>query len=135
MQMSGYSGTPLAKKLGIKANSRLLLLRADPAFTIDDLPEGVTAQRRPTAAPYDTILLFATNRFVAAKGFEPAAKRLTAAGGLWMCWPKKSSGLQTDLTEADVRTIGLDGGLVDNKVCAVDETWSGLRFVRRLSDR
>jgi hypothetical protein len=133
--MSGYSGTPLAKKLGIKANSRLLLLRADPAFTIDDLPEGVTAQRRPTAAPYDTILLFATELSVAAKGFEPAANRLTAAGGLWMCWPKKSSGLQTDLTEADVRMIGLDGGLVDNKVCAVDETWSGLRFVRRLSDR
>jgi hypothetical protein len=133
--MSGYSATPLAKKLGIKANSRLLLLRADPAFTIDDLPEGVIAQRRPTPAPYDTILLFVTDRAVAAKGFEPAAKRLTTAGGLWMCWPKKSSGMQTDITENDVRTIGLDAGLVDNKVCAVDETWSGLRFVRRLSKR
>ncbi len=133
--MSGYSATPLAKKLGIKANSRLLLLRAEPAFTIDDLPEGVIAQRRPTAAPYDTILLFVTDRAVAAKGFEPAAKRLTTTGGLWMCWPKKSSGKQSDITENDVRTIGLDSGLVDNKVCAVDETWSGLRFVRRLDDR
>ena len=125
--MSGYSGTPLAKKLGIKPHSRLLLLRADPAFTIDDLPDGVSQQRRPGREPYETILLFAADLSAATKGFAPAARRLTTAGGLWVCWPKKSSGVQTDLTENDVRAIGLAAGLVDVKVCAVDDTWSGLR--------
>ena len=133
--MAGYSATPLSKKLGIKPDSRLLLLRAPAEFRIDDLPGGVTAQRRPTAEPYDTILLFANDQATVDSGFGPAARRLTTAGGLWICWPKKSSGVKTDLTDVAVRATGLAAGLVDVKVCAVDDTWSGLRFVRRLRDR
>ena len=133
--MAGYSPAPLAQKLGIKAHSRLLLTRAPADFTIADLPEGVVAKRRPAADPYDTILLFAVTQADLLRAFAAAAERLTTAGGLWVCWPKKASGLQRDLTETEVRAIGLDAGLVDNKVCAVDDTWSGLRFVRRLADR
>lgn len=133
--MAGYSPAPLAQKLGIKPHSRLLLVRAPADFTIPDLPEGVVAQRRPSAAPYDTILLFAFTERELTRSFARAAARLTVAGGLWACWPKKASGLQRDLTEMQVHAIGLESGLVDNKVCAVDETWSGFRFVRRLADR
>ena len=133
--MAGYSGTPLAKKLGVTADSRLLLLKAPVEFDIKDLPEGVSAHRRPTSAPYDTILLFAQDQATLDKGFGPAAKRLTTTGGLWICWPKKSSGVKTDLTDGVVRGTGLAAGLVDIKVCAVDDTWSALRFVRRLRDR
>jgi hypothetical protein len=104
--VAGYSAAPLAQKLGITPHSRLLLARAPAGFSVPDLPEGVVARHRPTVA-----------------------------GGMWVCWPKKASGLQLDLTETQVRAIGLDAGLVDVKVCAVDETWSGLRFVRRLADR
>ncbi len=133
--MAGYSPAPLAQKLGIKPHSRLLLTRAPAEFAIADLPEGVVARRRPTADPYDTILLFAVTTAELLAAFAGAAKRLTTAGGLWVCWPKKASGLQRDLTETQVRAIGLDAGLVDVKVCAVDEIWSGLRFVRRVADR
>jgi hypothetical protein len=133
--MAGYSPAPLAQKLGIKPHSRLLLSHAPTDFAIPDLPEGVVAKRRPTADPYDTILLFAVTQAELLRAFDSAAERLTTAGGMWVCWPKKASGLQRDLTEPQVRSIGLDSGLVDNKVCAVDETWSGLRFVRRLTDR
>jgi hypothetical protein len=133
--MAGYSPAPLAQKLGIKPHSRLLLAHAPAAFGIADLPEGVVAQRRPTAGPYDTILLFAVTQAELLRRFDTGARRLTTAGGLWVCWPKRTSGLQRDLTETEVRAIGLDSGLVDNKVCAVDDTWSGLRFVRRLPDR
>jgi hypothetical protein len=133
--MAGYSAAPLAQKLGIKPHSRLLLSRAPAGFSIPDLPDGVVAKRRPAADPYDTILLFAVTQAELTRAFTAAAGRLTVAGGLWVCWPKKASGLQRDLTETQVRAIGLDAGLVDIKVCAVDETWSGLRFVRRLADR
>ena len=133
--MAGYSGTPLVRKLGIKADSRLLLLHAPEGFTIEDLPAGVKPHTRPAGAAYDTILLFCAAKAALTTGFSAAAARLTVAGGLWVCWPKKSSGMKTDLTDNDVRTFGLGAGLVDVKVCAVDETWSGLRFVRRVSDR
>jgi hypothetical protein len=133
--VAGYSGTPLVRKLGIKADSRLLLLRAPDGFALEDLPDGVRPHTRPAAAPYDTIVLFCAAKVALVSGFGPAAARLTVAGGLWVCWPKKSGGLQTDLTEGDVRSYGLDAGLVDVKVCAVDDTWSALRFVRRLADR
>ncbi len=133
--MAGYSGTPLVRKLGIKPQSRLLVLRAPTGFALDDLPEGVKPHSRPAGAPYDTILLFCAAKGALVGGFSSAAARLSVAGGLWVCWPKKSSGVQTDLSENDVRTFGLGAGLVDVKVCAVDETWSGLRFVRRVSDR
>jgi hypothetical protein len=133
--VAGYSPNPLARKLGIKPDSRLLLIGAPTGFVPDDLPAGTTLNRRPTAGAYDTILLFCPARAALERGFGPAAGRLTLAGGLWTCWPKKSSGVPTDLTENDVRTFGLATGLVDVKVCAVDDTWSGLRWVRRLSDR
>jgi hypothetical protein len=133
--MAGYSQAPLAQKLGIKPHSRLLMTRAPVDFSIPDLPEGVVAKRRPAADPYDTIMLFAITQAELLSTFAKAAQRLTVAGGLWVCWPKKASGLQRDLTETQVRAIGLDSGLVDVKVCAVDDTWSGLRFVRRLADR
>ncbi len=133
--MAGYSGTPLARKLGIKPDSRLLLLRSPTEFVIDDLPDGVLARTRGGCEKYETILLFCLARADLLRGFAPAAERLTVAGGLWVCWPKKAFGIVTDLGENDVRTFGLEQGLVDVKVCAVDETWSGLRFVRRLADR
>jgi hypothetical protein len=128
---TGYSGTPLPQKLGVKPDSRVLLDGAPEGF---ELP-GVRAHTRPGAAPYDVVLLFAGHRARLERRWAPLAGRLTTPGRLWVCWPKRSSGLQTDLSENDVRDYGLANGLVDVKVCAVDETWSGLAFVRRLSDR
>ena len=125
---AGYSGTPLPAKLGIKAGSRVLL---DGGPT--DL--GIDGHTRPGSSPYDVILLFAPDRARLERRWRPLAARLTTAGRLWVCWPKRTSGQQTDLSENDVRDFGLAAGLVDVKVCAVDETWSGLAFVRRLVDR
>jgi hypothetical protein len=85
--------------------------------------------------PVDVALLFCTRAADLDRGFERCAAALTHAGGLWVAWPKRSSGVTTDLTEADVRSYGLGAGMVDNKVCAVDDTWSALRFVVRLRDR
>jgi hypothetical protein len=81
------------------------------------------------------IVLFAPDRAALLRGFAGAARRLSAAGGLWVAWPKKASGVATDLTESAVQAVGLGAGLVDNKVCAIDEVWSGLRFVVRVQDR
>jgi hypothetical protein len=128
---AGYSGTPLPRKLGVKPGSRVLLDAAPAGFTLD----GVDAHTRAGGAPYDIVLLFAPDHARLAKRWAPLAQRLTVAGRLWVCWPKRSSGLQTDLSENDVRDYGLAQGLVDVKVCAIDDTWSGLAFVRRLADR
>jgi hypothetical protein len=128
---AGYSGTPLPRKLGARPGSRVLLDGAPEGFGLD----GVDTHRRPTTAPYDLILLFAPSRARLMRRWAPLAARLTVAGRLWVCWPKRTSGLQTDLSENDVRAHGLAEGLVDVKVCAIDETWSGLAFVRRLVDR
>ena len=89
-------------------------------------------QARP---PYDVVLLFVTERRVLAKRVPELAAKMDRAGGLWVCWPKRSSGVETDVTEDVIRDVVLPLGLVDNKVCAVDETWSGLRIVYRLKDR
>jgi hypothetical protein len=128
---AGYSGTPLPRKLGVKPGSRVLLDGAPAGFALD----GVDAHARPGSAPYDVVLLFAPARARLERRWTALAARLTTPGRLWVCWPKRSSGLQTDLSENDVRTYGLEQGLVDVKVCAIDETWSGLAFVRRLRDR
>ncbi|HEX6511491.1 MAG TPA: DUF3052 family protein [Chloroflexota bacterium] len=96
------------------------------------LPDGAAPD---AAAESDVILLFATSRTDLATQLGAAVAALAPAGGLWLAWPKKASGVPTDLTESAVRELGLATGLVDNKVCAIDETWSGLRFVRRLRDR
>ncbi len=136
--MAGYSGTPLAKKLGIKPGHRVALIDAPAGFpaTLADLPQDVTIVADPTGrGRFDVIVCFCHEAKQLSKRFPALAKRLTPAGGLWIAWPKKASGVATDLSDGVVRTIGLAGGLVDNKVCAVDDTWSGLRFVIRLTDR
>lgn len=132
---AGYSGTPLAKKLGIKADHRLLLVRAPDGFrdTLAPLPPGVVV-RTQARATADVIVFFAT-RTRDLDRLEPLARRLDPAGGLWVGWPKKASGVATELAFDAVRTAGLSIGLVDNKVCAIDDTWSGLRFVVRREDR
>ena len=103
--------------------------------TLGELPPGATVHRRAPAAPVDVIVAFATRRAPLARGLPRWRERLQAAGGLWVAWPKRTSGVATELSDGAVRELGLAVGLVDNKVCAIDATWSGLRFVIRLSDR
>jgi hypothetical protein len=136
--MAGYSGTPLPHKLGIRPASRLGLLRAPPDFAakLGDLPGGVTTRDLARArGTFDVIVCFAHAVRDLARDLPALRGRLDPAGGLWIGWPKKSSGVATDVTEGEVRARGLALGLVDNKVCAIDEVWSGLRFVVRLADR
>ena len=135
--MAGYSGTPLPKKLGIKEGHRLALLSAPLGFeeTLGELDAVTVARSLAGKAAFDVIIMFTKSRAELAKKFESIAKRLDPAGGFWVAWPKKSSGEKTDLTEDVVRNIALEVGLVDNKVCAIDETWSGLRCVVRVKDR
>jgi hypothetical protein len=140
--MAGYSGTPLPKKLGIKPGARLGLVGApdDFAETLGDLPDGVSVERlaRGTSR-FDVIVCFARSSKELARDLPALPARLEPTGGLWIAWLKKSAqksgGLATDLTEAEVRARGLSTGLVDNKVCAIDDTWSGLRFVVRIAAR
>ena len=134
--MAGYSSTPLAKKLGIKEGSRVALVHAPADFqeTLGKLPDKVEFVNKPTNS-LDIILFFVTTERVLARDFARLAKKLVTNGMIWIAWPKKSSGVTTDLTFANVQRIGLDAGLVDVKICAVDETWSGLKFVYRLKDR
>jgi hypothetical protein len=133
--MAGYSGTPLPKKLGIKPGHRVLLADAPGGFAIAPLPADVTIDHKPAAAAYDVIVAFCPDAAALTAGFGDWRSLLDPAGGLWIAWPKKSSGVPTDLTENAVRDIGLAAGVVDNKVCAIDDTWSGLRLVVRLADR
>ena len=136
--MAGYSGTPLAQKLGLKPGHRVALVDAPEGFadTLGDLPGGVTLHHGvPGKEPFDVIVFFTDRGARLRQRFAALAARLTPACGFWVAWPKKASGVATDLTEDLVRAVGLDGGLVDNKVCAVDKTWSALRFVFRLEDR
>lgn len=134
--MAGYSGKPLVEKIGVKAEYRLSVQGAPVSADrlLAPLPDGVELVG-PRASEVDCILLFSRSTADLSRRFKAAAGRLATAGMLWICWPKTSSGVATDLTEAQVRAIGLAAGLVDVKVCAVDEIWSGLKFVRRLRDR
>lgn len=134
--MAGYSGTPLAKKLGIKPSSRVALHHAPPGAEalLDPLPEGVTFVES-AALGVDVALLFVSWLADLARDFPEVAQTLQPAGGLWVAWPKKAAKLPGDLDENAIRELGLREGLVDNKVCAIDDTWSGLRFVYRLKDR
>jgi hypothetical protein len=134
--MAGYSGTPLAKKLGIKEGSRIALVNAPADFEseLGELPDNVQFIKR-AAKSLDIILFFVLTEQMLMRDFAKLAARLTPNGMLWIAWPKKSSGVATDLSEPRVQRIGLDAGLVDVKVCAIDETWSGLKFVYRLKDR
>lgn len=132
----GYSGTPLPQKLGIKPDSRLLLLGAPDEFLPDDLgPLPDVHVLRRAAAPIDVAVAFAVTRDELARRFTAARKALAADGGLWVAYPKKASTVPTELDFDVVQRFGLDTGLVDNKSCAVTEVWSGLRFVVRVVDR
>ena len=133
--VAGYSGTPLPKKLGITVGSRVLLDGAPAELALEPLPEDVTLHRRPGRAPYDVVLLFVAEAARLQDRWPALVPHLTTAGRLWVCWPKKSSGVATDLSENPIREYGLEQGLVDVKVAAIDATWSGLAFVRRLKDR
>ncbi len=134
--MAGYSGTPLARKLGIASGARVALVAAPPAFdqAIDGLPQGVVFVQ-PSDSDIDIAILFVTERTALQARFAAIAAALRPAGGLWIAWPKRASRVPTDITEDVLREVILPSGLVDSKVCAIDETWSGLRFVRRLKDR
>ncbi len=133
--LAGYSGTPLPKKLGIKPGAVLVLVDAPAGFekTLGPLPEGVAIRTRAAGTP-DLIVWFVRAR----RGLAHRIRRMAAvcpAGGLWIAWPKRTSAMATGLSQADVRKIGLAAGLVDYKVCAIDETWSGLKFAwRRRND-
>ena len=131
---TGYSGTQLASKLGITAESRVLLRGAPDGFALAP-PAGAIVHARAGRGRYDVIVMFCRDHAALIRGFAAERDRLTVAGGLWVCWPKRASGVATDLGENAVRQHGLDCGLVDVKIAAVDETWSVLRFVRRLADR
>jgi hypothetical protein len=134
--VAGYSGTPLAKKLGIKEGHRVAFPSAPDGFRklLGELPDGVVVKSR-ARGPLDVIVFFARSR-AALEGRLPALRRaMNPAAGLWIAWPKRSSGVATDMTEDVARELGLANRLVDNKVAAIDETWSGLRLVIRLADR
>ena len=134
--MPGYSGTPLPKKLGIKDGFQVRLIKA-PREVVAELKPSLDSCKvsRDAIAPLDFAMLFTKSAASLKKEFTQLAKNLAPAGMLWVSWPKKTSGVPTDLNENIVREIGLAGGLVDVKVCAVTEVWSGLKFVRRLKDR
>lgn len=143
---AGYSGTPLAKKLGIKEGHRVAVL-GDPGHLhslLGDLPMGVRIESEPPlprasraggGRAYDVILAFTPEAKLLERRFRHGHRLLAWDGGLWISWPKMKSPLFRDLRDSQIRTHGLDQGLVDNKVCAVDEDWSGLRFVYRVQDR
>jgi hypothetical protein len=132
--MAGYSGTPLPKKLGIKEQFRVAMFDL-PAEVKSELKTSLENCSLAADGQLDFVMIFAKTAAELNKQFPRFAKQLAPAGILWVSWPKKASGVATDLTENEVRKIGLDAGLVDVKVCAVNEIWSGLKFVIRLRDR
>ena len=132
--MAGYSGTPLAKKLGIRSQFRVAFFRLPPEVKTE-LKDNLAHCREAGPGPLDFVMIFVKSQAELRKQFPQFARQLTPAGMLWVSWPKKSSGVTTDLAENAVRGIGLEAGLVDVKVCAVSEIWSGLKFVIRVKDR
>jgi hypothetical protein len=132
--MAGYSATPLLKKLGIKPEAHCVVFNEPKEYWnwLSPLPEGVKVISKGNA---DFVHLFATDQKTFEKQFLTHKKRLNKNGMMWISWPKKSSKVPTDLDENIIRNFGLKNGLVDVKVCAVDEVWSGLKFVYRLQDR
>lgn len=135
--MAGYSGTPLVKKLGIKEGFRVGFVNPPKGFRkeLGTLPDGVMINVDRLSKLLDLIIVFTDSEQVLKQQFPKLARMLTANGTLWIAWPKKSSGVPTDLAFANVQQIGLQAGLVDVKICAVNEIWSGLKFVYRLKDR
>jgi hypothetical protein len=135
--MAGYSGTPLAKKLGFKEGFRAGFVNPPARFRrdLDPLPADVQILVGRLHKHLDLIIFFTDSQLNLKKEFKKLAQQLTSNGMLWIAWPKKASGVVTDLSDNSVRQIGLDAGLVDVKVCAVNDIWSGLKFVYRLQDR
>jgi hypothetical protein len=131
--MAGYSGTPLAKKLGITEGSTLALVAA-PAGVIEDLPPGVRVKRQARGTA-DVVVAFFTERRVLERRLGALGEMVFPSGGLWLAWPKRASGMATSVNEGVVRELALPLGLVDNKVCAIDDTWTGLRVVWRRERR
>lgn len=138
-QSSGYSGTPLPKKLGIKAGHYVLFHDAPEGFDPQPLPYDVTLERTEDggAGPYDVIVAFAEDHATLTEDFTTLPPLLAKSGSLWMCWPKKTSKIVTDVSESVVRedALALPIGLVDVKIAAIDATWSGLKLVYRLDRR
>jgi hypothetical protein len=133
---AGYSNRTLPDKLGIKAGARIGLVAAPAGYdaTLGKLPPGVV-RAKALRGPLDLVQVFVKSRAELARRFPVFKKAIAIDGALWVSWPKKASGVTTDLDENAIRDIGLAHGLVDVKVCAVDEVWSGLKFVHRLADR
>ncbi len=131
-----YSTTPLWKKLGIREGSRVLLLGAPSRFEtkLDDVPDGVSFLTRPRTG-LDVVVWFVTERADLAKRFNGLARRIEPDGRLWVAWPKKASGVPTEIGFEDVQAVGLASGLVDNKSASVTEVFQGVQFVYRLKDR
>ena len=134
MTEAGYSGTPLPRKLGMKPGHRVAFPGAPDGFADRVATEGVEVRDR-LRHPLDVVVLFATSAADLRRRFPAAKRALATDGGLCVAWPKKASGVATDLSFEVVQPLGLDAGLVDNKVCAIDDLWSGLRFVYRVEDR
>jgi len=136
--MSGYSGTPLIKKLGIKPGQNVAIVNAPKTFLASELkplPENVRLTSAQAAKQLDFIMLFVNSTKALQKELPKLKRKLARDGILWVSWPKKSSGVETDLSFDIVQQSGLKIGLVDVKICAVNEIWSGLKFVYRLKDR
>src|SRR5512139_2942186 len=129
--MAGYSGTPLVQKLGIQAGHKVVLVGAPTGFELGPLPTDASVGKRLTGHEYDVLVVFVKKREDLVKHIASCRPRMAQGGGLWIAWPKKSSGVPTDIVEDTIRDVALPTGLVDNKVCAIDETWSGLRLVIR----
>ncbi len=134
--MAGYSGTPLVKKLGIKEGHRLAFPGEPDGFRdlLGEIPAGAEVRAR-TRGPLDVIVFFTKSRAELRRRLPALRRAMDPAAGLWIAWPKRASGVETDMTEDVARDLGYANTLVDNKVCAIDETWSGLRLVIRLKDR
>ena len=135
--MAGYSGTPLVKKLGFKEGFRTGLVNPPKGIQkeLAPLPSGVDISVGNLTKPLDLIVLFADSQKTLKTEFPGLARKLATNGMLWIAWPKKASGIATDISGNTVRDIGLAAGLVDVKVCAINDVWSGLKFVYRLEDR
>jgi hypothetical protein len=134
---AGYSGTPLPKKLGIKPGHRVRFVAAPPEFAaaLGELPPDVDVRAEDGETDLDLVVFFTMAEDELRARYDGLAASLRPAGMLWVAWPKKASGVRTDVTEDVVRAVALERGMVDTKVCAIDATWSGLRLVRRLADR
>lgn len=135
MLTAGYSGTPLPKKLGIKPGMTVCFVDDPPEFRVALGPLENVAHAEPGRKLIDCAVLFCRDRLALSNQFSRLAKRLVPNGMLWVAWPKKSSGVATDLSEDVIRKLGIAAGLVDIKVCAITDIWSGLKFVIPLKDR